>query len=49
LHYNDESRLAAALALANQAAVIGDRAPAEAPQMIGWVHDSGEQMFVPLP
>lgn len=49
LRYNDESRLAAALALANQATVIGDRAPADAPQMIGWVHDSGEQMFVPLP
>jgi pyrimidine-nucleoside phosphorylase len=49
LRYNDASRLAAALALANQATVIGDRAPAEAAQMIGWVHDSGEQMFVALP
>lgn len=48
LHYNDASRLPAALALATQAAVIGDRAPAEAAQMIGWVHDSGEQMFVAL-
>jgi len=48
LRYNDESRLAAALALANQAAVIGDREVAEPPQMIGWVHDSGEQMFVAL-
>jgi len=48
LHYNDASRLSAALALATQAAVIGERAPAEAAQMIGWVHDSGEQMFVAL-
>jgi pyrimidine-nucleoside phosphorylase len=48
LRYNDESRLAGALALATQAAVIGDRPVAEAPQMIGWVHDSGEQMFVAL-
>jgi pyrimidine-nucleoside phosphorylase len=48
LHYNDAARLDAALALASQAAVIGDRAPAEAAQMIGWVHDSGEQMFVAL-
>ena len=48
LHYNDASRLNAALALATQAAVIGERAPAEAAQMIGWVHDSGEQMFVAL-
>jgi pyrimidine-nucleoside phosphorylase len=48
LHYNDASRLNAALALATQAVVIGERAPAEAAQMIGWVHDSGEQMFVAL-
>jgi pyrimidine-nucleoside phosphorylase len=48
LHYNDASRLDAALALATQAAVIGERAPAQAAQMIGWVHDSGEQMFVAL-
>ena len=48
LHYNDASRLPAALALATQATVIGDRPPAEAAQMIGWVHDSGEQMFVAL-
>ena len=48
LRYNDQSRLAAALTLANQAAVIGDRAMAEPPQVIGWVHDSGEQMFVAL-
>jgi pyrimidine-nucleoside phosphorylase len=48
LHYNDAGRLDAALALAGQAAVIGDRAPAEVAQMIGWVHDSGEQMFVAL-
>jgi len=46
LHYNDEARLKNALTLAQQAAVIGDRAPAEEAQMIGWVHDSGEQMFV---
>ena len=46
LRYNDEARLPAALALAAQAAVIGDRAPAEAPLVMGWLHDSGEQMFV---
>jgi hypothetical protein len=28
--------------------VIGDKAPPEAPLVIGWVHDSGEQMFVAL-
>jgi thymidine phosphorylase len=49
LRYNDESRLKTALGLAQQAAVIGDRAPAETAQMIGWVHDAGEQMFVALP
>ena len=48
LHYNDASRLSAALALATQATVIGDRAPADAAQLIGWVHDTGEQMFVAL-
>jgi pyrimidine-nucleoside phosphorylase len=46
LRYNDESRLSAALALATQAAVIGDKAPAAAPIVMGWLHDSGEQMFV---
>jgi len=46
LRYNDESRLSAALALAEQAIVIGDTAPAEAPLVMGWVHDAGEQMFV---
>jgi len=48
LHYNDTARLDAALALATQATVISDRAPAEAPLLLGWVHDSGEQMFVAL-
>lgn len=48
LRYNDEARLNTALGLAQQAIVIGDRAPAEAAQMLGWVHDSGEQMFVAL-
>jgi pyrimidine-nucleoside phosphorylase len=46
LRYNDESRLSAATALAAQAVVIGDAAPAEAPLVMGWVHDAGEQMFV---
>jgi pyrimidine-nucleoside phosphorylase len=46
LRYNDESRLAGALALANQAAVIGDHASEQPSQMIGWVHDAGEDMFV---
>jgi pyrimidine-nucleoside phosphorylase len=48
LRYNDEARLDNALTLARQAIVIGDSAPAEEPQMIGWVHDRGEQMFVAL-
>lgn len=48
LRYNHESKLAAAEHLASQAIVIGDRPPAEAPLVIGWVHDSGEQMFVAL-
>ena len=48
LRYNDEARLTGALSLAQQAAVVADRAPADVPQMIGWVHDSGEQMFVAL-
>jgi pyrimidine-nucleoside phosphorylase len=46
LRYNDESRLVAAMALATQAVTIGDTPPAEAPLVMGWVHDSGEQMFV---
>ncbi|HYB93931.1 MAG TPA: thymidine phosphorylase [Vicinamibacterales bacterium] len=48
LRYNDESRLNAAVQLASQAVVIGDQAPSAAPLLIGWVHDSGEQMFVAL-
>ena len=40
--------VAAVVALATQAAVIGEKAPAEAPLMIGWVHDSGEQLFVAI-
>jgi pyrimidine-nucleoside phosphorylase len=48
LRYNDESRLQNALGLATQAAVIGDQAPPDAPLVIGWLHDNGEQMFVPL-
>jgi pyrimidine-nucleoside phosphorylase len=48
LLYNDEARLSAALTQATQAVVIGDRAPAEAPLVIGWVHDSGEQLFVAI-
>jgi len=48
LHYNDAARLDTALALATQATVISDRPPAEAPLLLGWVHDSGEQMFVAL-
>lgn len=46
LRYNDEGRLHAALALATQAAVIGDKAPADAPIVMGWLHENGEQMFV---
>jgi pyrimidine-nucleoside phosphorylase len=48
LRYNDPGRLQAALHLASQATVIGEKAPPEAPLVIGWVHDSGEQMFVAL-
>jgi pyrimidine-nucleoside phosphorylase len=48
LRYNDETRLTTALGLATQAAVIGDIAPPEAALVIGWLHDNGEQMFVPL-
>ena len=48
LRYNDEARLSAAMALATQAAVIGDKAPADAPLVMGWVHDNGEQMFVAI-
>jgi hypothetical protein len=48
LRYNDESRLKTALGLATQAAVIGEKTPPDAPLVIGWVHDHGEQMFVPL-
>jgi pyrimidine-nucleoside phosphorylase len=48
LRYNDESRLKNALALATQAAVIGETPPPDAPLVIGWLHDNGEQMFVPL-
>ena len=46
LRYNDESRLSAAVALAVPAVVIGDTPPAEAPLVMGWVHETGEQMFV---
>ncbi len=46
LRYNDAGRLDAALALATDAAVIGDRAPADAPLVMGWLHEHGEQMFV---
>jgi pyrimidine-nucleoside phosphorylase len=46
LRYNDEARLGAAMALATQAAVIGDQAPADAPLVMGWLHENGEQMFV---
>jgi pyrimidine-nucleoside phosphorylase len=48
LRYNDPGRLQAALQLASQSTVIGDKAPPEAPLVIGWLHDSGEQMFVAL-
>jgi thymidine phosphorylase len=45
LRYNDEARLKTAIALATQAAVIADTAPADAPLVIGWVHEGGEQLF----
>ena len=48
LRYNDDARLASALSLAQQAVVIGERPSAEEAQMIGWVHERGEQMFVAL-
>lgn len=46
LHYNEASRLAGALPLVTQALVIGDQPPVEQPLVLGWVHDSGETMFV---
>ncbi len=46
LHYNDAARLQAAETLVTQAIVIGDHAPAAVPLVLGWVHDSGETMFV---
>jgi len=46
LRYNDPSRLDAAVALAMQALVVGDLAPAPQPLVLGWVHDHGETMFV---
>jgi len=46
LLYNDGARLDAAVALARQAAVIEDRAAPEQSLVMGWVHDSGETMFV---
>ena len=46
LHYNDASRLDAAVRLATEAVVIGERAT-PAPLVMGWVHDAGEMMFVP--
>lgn len=46
LRYNDPARLDAAVALATQAVVVGDLAPAPQPKVLGWVHDHGETMFV---
>jgi pyrimidine-nucleoside phosphorylase len=46
LRYNDASRLAGALPLVTQALVIGDQPSVELPLVLGWVHDSGETMFV---
>lgn len=46
LRYNDASRLEAAVALATQATVVGDLAPAAQPLVLGWVHDHGETMFI---
>ena len=46
LRYNNPARLDAAVALATQAMVVGDLAPAPQPLVLGWVHDSGETMFV---
>ena len=48
LHYNDRAGLTVAQVLATEAAVIGDVAPPDAPLVIGWLHDSGEQMFVAI-
>jgi pyrimidine-nucleoside phosphorylase len=48
LHYNNVADLDIAIELATFAAVIGDAPPPEAPLVIGWVHDSGEQMFVAI-
>jgi hypothetical protein len=46
LRYNDPARLPAAVALVTQAVVVGERPPANEPLVLGWVHDSGETLFV---
>jgi pyrimidine-nucleoside phosphorylase len=46
LRYNDETRLQNAVSLATQALVIGDKPVTEGPLVMGWVHESGETMFV---
>ena len=46
LCYNDAARLPAAVTLATQAVVIGEQPPPAQPLIMGWVHDSGETMFV---
>jgi thymidine phosphorylase len=46
LRYNDEARLPHALAQATHALVIGDQPLTPPPIVMGWVHDSGETMYV---
>ena len=46
LRYNDETRLPSAVSLATQALVVGDQPVAAPPLVMGWVHESGETMFV---
>jgi thymidine phosphorylase len=46
LRYNDPSKLDAAVTLATPAVVIGEQPGAQAPLVMGWVHEHGETMFV---
>lgn len=46
LRYNDPARLSAAMPLATQAVVVGEQPPVKEPLVLGWVHDSGETLFV---
>jgi len=46
LRYADPARLQTAVPLATQAVGIGEQPPVDEPLVLGWVHDSGETLFV---